>query len=145
VNIEDVLARLDKVKGSAARGWSSICPAHDDKSPSLSIALGDDGRVLLKCHAGCSVEEIVHAIGTIVRHKAAGRTITRLLTSGDGYQASNQRQLIFGLGSAEKIDQLEIRWPSGAKQTFTDVPLDSQCIAVQGREMLFPIDVSVGK
>lgn len=85
------------------------------------------------------------AIGTVARLKIGERTITRQLTAGDGYNASNQRQLIFGLGSAEKIDQLEIRWPSGAKQTFTAVPLDSQCIAVQGREGLFRLEVSGGK
>jgi hypothetical protein len=38
------------------------CPAHDDRTPSLSIAQGDDGRVLLKCHAGCTHRAIVDAL-----------------------------------------------------------------------------------
>jgi hypothetical protein len=83
------------------------------------------------------------AIGAVARLKVGGRTITRQLTAGDGYAASNERQLVFGLGQAEKIDQLEIRWPSGKKQTFTEVPLDSQCIAVQGRETL--VEITPGK
>ena len=45
------------------RGWSALCPAHDDRNPSLSIAQGDDGRVLLKCHAGCETPAIVAAFG----------------------------------------------------------------------------------
>lgn len=37
----------------AGSGWLCLCPAHDDRSPSLSIADGADGRLLVKCHAGC--------------------------------------------------------------------------------------------
>lgn len=38
------------------------CPAHEDSNPSLSINADDGGKVLLKCHAGCSAEEVVAAI-----------------------------------------------------------------------------------
>jgi hypothetical protein len=41
----------------------ALCPAHDDHQPSLSLKEGDDGRVLIKCHAGCTTETIVEAIG----------------------------------------------------------------------------------
>ena len=44
-------------------GWSCRCPAHDDRGPSLSIGTGDDGRVLLTCHAGCPFDSIVAALG----------------------------------------------------------------------------------
>ena len=37
-----------------ARGWMARCPAHDDRNPSLSIADGADGRILVTCFAGCS-------------------------------------------------------------------------------------------
>lgn len=39
------------------------CPAHQDRNPSLSVKEGDDGRVLLHCHAGCDSAEIVGAVG----------------------------------------------------------------------------------
>ncbi|MFN0062062.1 MAG: phage/plasmid primase, P4 family [Myxococcaceae bacterium] len=39
------------------------CPAHEDRSPSLCIGLGDDQRVLLKCQAGCAVGDILRAVG----------------------------------------------------------------------------------
>jgi 5S rRNA maturation endonuclease (ribonuclease M5) len=45
------------------KGWQAKCPAHDDANPSLSIADGADGRVLLNCFAGCSNEAIVAALG----------------------------------------------------------------------------------
>lgn len=43
-------------------GWSARCPAHDDGQASLSIGEGRDGRVLLKCHAGCDHKKIVAAL-----------------------------------------------------------------------------------
>jgi len=43
-------------------GWVAICPAHDDHDPSLSLNDGDDGRVLVKCHAGCSQDAVVGAL-----------------------------------------------------------------------------------
>ena len=39
------------------------CPAHEDRRASLSIGEGDDGRVLIKCFAGCAFEDIVRAVG----------------------------------------------------------------------------------
>jgi hypothetical protein len=60
--IELILAKLPDAKKSGT-GWSACSPAHDDRQPSLSIAEGEDGRVLLKCHAGCSIEEICEAMG----------------------------------------------------------------------------------
>lgn len=43
------------------------CPAHGDKTASLSVRLGDDGRVLLHCFGGCSFNEIVAALGIEAR------------------------------------------------------------------------------
>src|SRR5690606_14689172 len=57
-----VLARLEGVKRNGT-GIMARCPAHDDREPSLSIAEGDDGRVLLTCHAGCPTRDIVARLG----------------------------------------------------------------------------------
>ncbi len=48
-------------------GWLGKCPGHEDAKPSLSIAEGRNGRVLLKCHAGCNIEQIVAALGLTMR------------------------------------------------------------------------------
>lgn len=61
--IEDILSRLDKVKRTAKGNWLACCPAHDDRSPSLTIHQADDGRVLCRCWSGCSFPEIVAAVG----------------------------------------------------------------------------------
>ncbi len=44
-------------------GWQGHCPAHKDKSPSLSIDQGSDTRILLKCHTGCNIDSICSALG----------------------------------------------------------------------------------
>ena len=45
----------------------SLCPAHQDRSPSLSLSQGDDGRILLFCFAGCKIDDICSAIGLEVK------------------------------------------------------------------------------
>lgn len=60
--VDRVLEKLEGIKESNG-SWVALCPAHDDKEPSLSVAEGDDGRALVKCFAGCEVSEIVAALG----------------------------------------------------------------------------------
>lgn len=59
--IDRVLGRLEGVRGHDG-AWTALCPAHGDRNPSLSVAEADDGKCLLKCHAGCATEDIVHAM-----------------------------------------------------------------------------------
>jgi hypothetical protein len=58
----DVVIAALQAAGCSPKGSSARCPAHDDHDPSLSFGVGDDGRVLLRCHAGCPVEAIVVAL-----------------------------------------------------------------------------------
>lgn len=60
--VDILLSRLEKFRGSSPK-WMACCPAHDDKSPSLSIRAMDDGRVLIHCHAGCSPSDVMIAVG----------------------------------------------------------------------------------
>ena len=55
--LELVLSRLDGVK-KVASGFLARCPAHPDRTPSLSVREGVDGRVLLHCWAGCATAEV---------------------------------------------------------------------------------------
>ncbi|MBC8205560.1 MAG: hypothetical protein H8E68_00200 [Kiritimatiellaeota bacterium] len=61
MQIKEFLSRLKNVS-KTSKGWSACCPAHDDQSPSLSITEGDDGRILIKCHAGCTTEQVVASL-----------------------------------------------------------------------------------
>ena len=64
--IENLLSKLRKVKPTGSNRWIACCPAHDDKTPSLAIK-NDDGKILLKCFAGCGAHDIVDSIGLSIR------------------------------------------------------------------------------
>jgi hypothetical protein len=57
-----LLSRLERVR-RAGRGWSARCPAHQDRSASLSVAVADDGRILVHCFALCPVADVLGAVG----------------------------------------------------------------------------------
>lgn len=61
--VDNLLPLLDKVKRTGKESWIACCPAHDDKSPSLTISEKDDGRILIHCFGGCSVHEVLGAVG----------------------------------------------------------------------------------
>src|SRR5262249_10331976 len=44
------------------RNGLARCPAHDDRTPSLSVSDGNDGKVLVHCHAGCSQDAVIVAL-----------------------------------------------------------------------------------
>jgi putative DNA primase/helicase len=46
----------------AGGGWMVRCPVHDDREPSLSIRDGGDGKVLVRCHAGCDQQKVIAAL-----------------------------------------------------------------------------------
>ncbi len=62
MNVEELLARLNKVKQTGPGKWQAVCPAHEDRSPSLAIK-DADGTILCHCFAGCSVEDVLGAVG----------------------------------------------------------------------------------
>jgi hypothetical protein len=63
MSADSLLERLEGVRPSGHGRWIARCPAHDDRSPSLSIREMDDGRVLVHCHAGCGAVDVVDSVG----------------------------------------------------------------------------------
>lgn len=83
MDIERILDRLDKVRNTGTDKWCACCPAHDDKTPSLSISLNDSGdKILLKCWAGCSFSEIVAAMNLEIHDLFAGGHAPRQMAPG---------------------------------------------------------------
>ena len=44
-------------------GWVALCPAHDDRKPSLSLCDTGAGKTLVHCHAGCDQRTVIEALG----------------------------------------------------------------------------------
>jgi hypothetical protein len=62
--VDNFLGKLDKVRKTGRDSWRACCPGHNGSNPTaLTIREVDDGRVLIKCFHGCSVEQIVSSVG----------------------------------------------------------------------------------
>ncbi len=65
MTLAELLSRLEGVRGSGQK-WTARCPAHADRSPSLSV--GQDGdKLLVHCHTGCTSESVMAALGLSMR------------------------------------------------------------------------------
>ena len=63
--LDDLLSRLRRVRRSG-HGYVALCPSHDDRHHSLSLAQESD-RILIYCHAGCTIGDICDAFGIRVK------------------------------------------------------------------------------
>lgn len=77
----DILPKLSKVKKTAT-GWLALCPAHQDKTQSLSVSSAS-GKVLLKCFAGCDASNIVSRLGLEMKD---------LFETSNGFHSANAKQ-----------------------------------------------------
>jgi hypothetical protein len=71
MNLNAILDRLQGLRRNGS-GWMARCPAHEDRSPSLSIR-NENGKILLHCFGGCSIEAVCAALEIKVRELFATR------------------------------------------------------------------------
>jgi hypothetical protein len=90
--LNGVLLRLDNVRGAGDGQWSARCPAHDDSNNSLCLSVGDDGRALLCCQAGCANADIISAIGLSLRDlfPSNGESVN---VNGNGHHESSRPKI----------------------------------------------------
>lgn len=72
------------------------------------------------------------AIGTAVRLRVNGQAMVRQMTAGDGYMASNQRILVFGLGDQTEAQNVSVEWPSGKRQSFKQLAANQEIMIIEG-------------
>ena len=97
-HVDRFLSKLNSVR-SSSNGWEARCPCrNDDNNPSLSIALGQDDKVLATCHRGqgCSIVEICQAVGLKVTDLYPPRKEERKLSLVATYDYRNEKgELLF--------------------------------------------------
>jgi hypothetical protein len=76
----------------------AACPAHADRSPSLSITEVGDGRTLIHCHAGCGAAEVLAAVGLDFADLYPPRVVD------DGRPAPRHRRGITAKAAQERLD-----------------------------------------
>jgi hypothetical protein len=64
------------------------------------------------------------AIGARLRLLAGGAAQVQEVRGGGSYNSQNDLRVHFGLGSAERIERLEVRWPNGLEESWNDLPVD---------------------
>lgn len=80
------------------------------------------------------VESNHSAIGARAVAEANGKTIVRDLFAPNGFMGQGPARLNFGVGTADRIDKLTVRWPTGKQQVFEDLPVDCVIQIVEGAE-----------
>jgi hypothetical protein len=72
------------------------------------------------------------AVGARVRVVSGQRSQIREVNCGNGYQSQSTFRLHFGLGAAQQVDLVEVRWPGGGVETLKDVAADQLLQIVEG-------------
>jgi hypothetical protein len=78
------------------------------------------------------------AVGTMITWEAGGVKRKRLKTAGGSYLSSHDPREILGIGTASKIDSIEIKWPSGKVDRITNPPLRKYLTVVEGKSVANP-------
>jgi enediyne biosynthesis protein E4 len=104
-----------------------------DKPAVLLMGRGEAGHWLqVKLEGTVSNRD---AIGATVIAQVGTRRTVQQVSAGRGFISSSSRVLHFGLGTAERVDALEIHWPSGERQVLTDVAADQRLIVREGKHL----------
>ena len=102
-----------------------------NRTPSLTRQL----IVRLAGRSGC-----LDPTGAVVRMRSGSREQIRLQTAGDGFLVANERRLAFSVFGDDRIDELEVRWPGGVTQRWTDIESAQEVLLIEGRDL--PVTLS---
>jgi hypothetical protein len=145
--------RLRNVSAEAGPAFSRSYPARGlavgdlDNDGRLDVLIANNGEapLLLQNRAGAGNHWLGirlrgekcnrDAIGARLSWSAGGITRTRLKSSGGSYLSSHDPREVLGIGPAQKLDWLEIKWPqpSGRVERFTDLPVDRYVVITEGK------------
>lgn len=100
---EEFLSRLQRVRKTGPSSWMASCPAHEDKSPSLTVSVKPDGKLLVYCHAQCGIEAVVGALGIDLTDLYPERPIEHSARERNPFPAADVLRAI-----ADEIDVLEV-------------------------------------
>lgn len=74
-------------------------------------------------------------VGATIHVEVGGDTLMRLVSAGSGYASQASRRVYFGLGAAERVDRITVRWPSGQVDRFGEAAADQLVRITEGGEV----------
>jgi hypothetical protein len=106
MDVNDLVGRLGKAKRTSRDSWLACCPAHKDRTPSLTVRGLDDGRILLHCFGGCEPLDVLDALGlemTDLFPKSLGNLpgLRQPFSATDVLRALRREAAIVALSSAD--------------------------------------------
>lgn len=93
----------------AGATWMARCPVHEDRSPSLSISAGKDGKVLVRCHAGCDQRDLIAALQERGLWSTTGRALgitrdrRRQIAEAPGAEALKRSAAALAIWQASRV------------------------------------------
>lgn len=96
----------------------------------LNQTAGTNGFLSLRL---CAVHSHRDAVGAMVTVDLGDRTVTRQVTAGDGYQGSNDKTVVIGLGATRQANNVTVRWPSGLQQNFGAISANTHWTIVEAQ------------
>jgi hypothetical protein len=104
-------------------GKISIIISNMNSEPSLLVNQIHNANHWIAIHT-VGTKSNRDGIGARIRVKTAARILVNEVRSGSSYISNSDMRVHFGLGSAAKIEWVEIRWPSGLTERFANLPVD---------------------
>lgn len=100
----------------------------NDGAPEVVIVNHNGAPTVLKNYGerGNWIRVNAKAIGAVVKVMAAGLTQTSVVTSGGSYLSQSDFRQHFGLGSAQRVDRIEVLWPDGTKSALENQPANRE-------------------
>jgi hypothetical protein len=130
-------------KNFSARGLA-IGDFDNDGAVDVLISVNGGAPVLLRNNAGkqnhwigltlVGTKSNRDAVGARVTYQAGDLKRSRMKTGGGSFLSSHDPRLVLGLGQRTKFDFVEIKWPSGAVQRLSDLPIDRYVTIVEALE-----------
>lgn len=159
VKYKEPLLMFENVKGTFRNVSASSGPPFAKDFPARGLSVGDydndgdldvliinngEAPLLLKNEGGnrnnwvglnlVATKSNSAAVGAIITWEAGGVKYRRLKTAGGSYLSSHDPREILGVGTATKIDSIEIKWPSGRVDKLTNPPLRKYVKVVEGQQ-----------
>lgn len=109
-----LLSVLKDVRQRGADQYMAKCPAHPDKTASLSIKCCADGRVLLHCFAGCQPDDVLGAVGLEFSHimpERIGHDLPRVrhsISAADAMRILRLETTLVGIVASDMLAHREI-------------------------------------
>jgi tetratricopeptide (TPR) repeat protein len=96
----------------------------------VALRLQGNGKSTSRDAIGARVEVILAPLASIPA--TSSKPLVRTLRAGEGFLAQSSKWLHFGLGDAEAIEKVRVRWPGGAIEEFAGMEVDRRYRLVQG-------------